>query len=820
MQVSSKKQAHSEKYHRAAVDGYVDMLCDASKRDANAPLADESRATPTHLAAQFGQLEALRILVGRGGEPERCTADGSSALHLAAARNHLNCVSFLVNFGVNLWALDNELRTAKDVAALASDRVGGDSLDYLDCAMAKQSAINTRSVQKLKERAKLGAEKRLKSVRKAQLKAIKQAERDERFLVRLSHQRRLLKAAHSMSDIKLVGRADQSAANQLGGRDYLFREVLHSAHTSLSQTSLAGSVSMSNLATASGNNRFMAPTSSEKCTNLISRFTRKHQSQLAANQKSESSFGSSSISSSTCASVSSSGAASQTSQAKQRLPAQQSSNNAHMRPKYSDLVAVSFSPDSCAGSSVQSSGGANSSSRSSVKSQSTIASRLRAIGGVSRKVHLRKLLLPAATATTTTTTPTTAMQQLQQKLSTQQVRSTPSFERTQLVAEANKCDTSESSRLSSSTHSEALEQQSKHCNVRPANKLKLSSGVEKKQLGCSLDATGGLTRAKSEPDFIQTSASDATTNEFGPAQAKGQTVAVEPPAPPPMPMAPLAGRASKASTSGSTNQAPQKNLIEQCLSQLKSSSMSCADGFALAAANNSDELLRHQINAGEFPLRPSLIKQQTSRSKGTSICAPVNESIRLAPIRSTSLSSADSIGSASSLVGDRRNPNGETRSTLTLNQNLLALASISSNPSVSKAAPTTSTTSGCTGDSSCAASTTRQVASGASVDRCHCTAAIKRWACDEKLVEFLCANGLADLSDVFARERIDLEALMLLTESDLRSLEILLGPRRKLLNAIDCRRKSVTATKQRSDESNVRQTGARQPMFVMVDTQL
>lgn len=105
------------KFHRAAIDGYVDMLCEASKRDTN--LASEQNGlTPTLLAAHHGHLEALRILVGRGGDPEKTARDGSNALHLAAGRNHLNCVSFLVNFGVNMWALDNELRTAKDIAAI------------------------------------------------------------------------------------------------------------------------------------------------------------------------------------------------------------------------------------------------------------------------------------------------------------------------------------------------------------------------------------------------------------------------------------------------------------------------------------------------------------------------------------------------------------------------------------------------------------------------------------------------------------------------------------------------------------------------------
>lgn len=117
-QTATPQQAASTKYHRAAIDGYIDMLCDASKRDSNLPNDQANGLTPTLMAAQSGQLDALRILVGRGGDPERTAADGSSALHLAAGRGHLNCVSFLVNFGVNMWSLDNDLHTAKDAAAI------------------------------------------------------------------------------------------------------------------------------------------------------------------------------------------------------------------------------------------------------------------------------------------------------------------------------------------------------------------------------------------------------------------------------------------------------------------------------------------------------------------------------------------------------------------------------------------------------------------------------------------------------------------------------------------------------------------------------
>lgn len=53
---------------------------------------------------------------------------------------------------------------------------------------------------------------------------------------------------------------------------------------------------------------------------------------------------------------------------------------------------------------------------------------------------------------------------------------------------------------------------------------------------------------------------------------------------------------------------------------------------------------------------------------------------------------------------------------------------------------------------------------------------------------FLVTYKLEDYFDVFSREKIDLDALMLLKDEDLKSLDVELGPRRKLKNAIEKRR--------------------------------
>lgn len=51
-------------FARAAQDGYVSILKEATKRDCNAK--DDDGMTPTLWAAFKGHLEALRTLVGRG----------------------------------------------------------------------------------------------------------------------------------------------------------------------------------------------------------------------------------------------------------------------------------------------------------------------------------------------------------------------------------------------------------------------------------------------------------------------------------------------------------------------------------------------------------------------------------------------------------------------------------------------------------------------------------------------------------------------------------------------------------------------------------
>lgn len=53
-----------DKFHRAARDGFQDILKEATRKDCNHP--DEDGLTPTLWAAYYGHLDVLRLLIGRG----------------------------------------------------------------------------------------------------------------------------------------------------------------------------------------------------------------------------------------------------------------------------------------------------------------------------------------------------------------------------------------------------------------------------------------------------------------------------------------------------------------------------------------------------------------------------------------------------------------------------------------------------------------------------------------------------------------------------------------------------------------------------------
>lgn len=153
-------------YHQAARDGFLELLKETTKKDTN--WKDEDGMTPTLWAAFEGNVEALRLLVGRGGDPDRCDNYGNTALHLASARGNMQVVTFLINFGVNIYALDIDMHTAQELAAINNaDNV----LRYLDAVVAKMEMEDPKKAGKLKEKANKESTKLKRNFQKIQRKA-------------------------------------------------------------------------------------------------------------------------------------------------------------------------------------------------------------------------------------------------------------------------------------------------------------------------------------------------------------------------------------------------------------------------------------------------------------------------------------------------------------------------------------------------------------------------------------------------------------------------------------------------------------------------
>ncbi|ETN61207.1 sans [Anopheles darlingi] len=145
----------SDRIHRAAKDGLLDVLREATRSEANAK--DVDGMTPVLWAAFEGHFDALKLLVARGGDPDKADQFGNTALHLAAAKGHMQCVDFLVQFGVNIYALDIDHHSAQDLAAINNrDHI----LRYLDGAAANLEATDRKRAHEFKEQAKKKSEKR------------------------------------------------------------------------------------------------------------------------------------------------------------------------------------------------------------------------------------------------------------------------------------------------------------------------------------------------------------------------------------------------------------------------------------------------------------------------------------------------------------------------------------------------------------------------------------------------------------------------------------------------------------------------------------
>ncbi|GAA6228650.1 ankyrin repeat and SAM domain-containing protein 4B-like [Lates japonicus] len=163
------------RYHKAAIDGNLDLLKEATRKDLNA--RDEDGMTPTLLAAFHGRIDALQLICSREGDPNKCDIWGNTPLHHAAANGHMHILSFLVNFGANLFALDNDFHTAMDVAA-SRDQM--ECVRFLDAAASQQTNQNPKKVANLKKEAIKEAEKHVKLCEKVKKKHQKEMDKIHR----------------------------------------------------------------------------------------------------------------------------------------------------------------------------------------------------------------------------------------------------------------------------------------------------------------------------------------------------------------------------------------------------------------------------------------------------------------------------------------------------------------------------------------------------------------------------------------------------------------------------------------------------------------
>lgn len=150
---------------RAARDGLLEVLKEATKKEINTK--DFDGMTPVLWAAFEGKIDALRLLVGRGGNPDKSDQFGNTALHLASAKGHFACVDFLIKFGANPFSQDIDSHSPQQLAAINNRE---DILRFLDAAAAHLEATDKKKAKEFKEKAKKHSEKRIKEFLKRQQK--------------------------------------------------------------------------------------------------------------------------------------------------------------------------------------------------------------------------------------------------------------------------------------------------------------------------------------------------------------------------------------------------------------------------------------------------------------------------------------------------------------------------------------------------------------------------------------------------------------------------------------------------------------------------
>lgn len=78
---------------------------------------------------------------------------------MAAAQGHKHIVTFLINFGVNIFAIDVDGRTARELAGINSrDEI----LRYIDGVQGKMAAMDKKKAKTMQDKAEEDGKKRIK----------------------------------------------------------------------------------------------------------------------------------------------------------------------------------------------------------------------------------------------------------------------------------------------------------------------------------------------------------------------------------------------------------------------------------------------------------------------------------------------------------------------------------------------------------------------------------------------------------------------------------------------------------------------------------
>jgi ankyrin repeat protein len=77
---------------------------------------NDVQATPLNSAAAGGHVEAMRLLLEYGADPNACQGGGVTSLHIAAQNGNLQAVLLLLHNGADLRLKNNTGKTALDLA--------------------------------------------------------------------------------------------------------------------------------------------------------------------------------------------------------------------------------------------------------------------------------------------------------------------------------------------------------------------------------------------------------------------------------------------------------------------------------------------------------------------------------------------------------------------------------------------------------------------------------------------------------------------------------------------------------------------------------